>query len=383
MNATPSAPTTEPGQTLRFRVTGMTCASCAGRVEKALAQVPGVLSASVNLATETATVETDGDASAAALAAAVERAGYGVETSEISMAILGMSCASCVGRVEKALAAVPGVASASVPLVLPMLACPSARTGCCRLGQWRWPRRCSSGSARASTAPAGRRCGRHRQHGPAGGARHQRRPTACPCTSCWRPHAGHGSRTCTSRPRPWSSRWCCSASGWRRAPSARPPRRSARCRRCARTRARVRRDGGEARAADRGARRRRWWCAPASASRSTARSRRRSQVDESLITGESLPVAKQPGDRVTGGAVNGEGGCWCARGAVGAETTLARIIRLVEDAQAKKAPIQRWSTGQRGVRAGGAGDRAADAAGWGLAPPATGPQAISTRWRCW
>jgi Cu+-exporting ATPase len=67
----------------------------------------------------------------------------------------------------------------------------------------------------------------------------------------------------------------------------------------------------------------------------------RSHVDESLITGESLPVARGEGDRVTGGAVNGEGRLVIETLAVGAESALARIIRLVEDAQAKKAPIQR------------------------------------------
>ena len=67
----------------------------------------------------------------------------------------------------------------------------------------------------------------------------------------------------------------------------------------------------------------------------------RTHADESLITGESLPVAKAEGDRVTGGAVNGEGRIEVETTAIGAETALARIIRQVEDAQAKKAPIQR------------------------------------------
>ncbi|OGI42853.1 MAG: copper-translocating P-type ATPase [Candidatus Muproteobacteria bacterium RBG_16_65_31] len=66
-----------------------------------------------------------------------------------------------------------------------------------------------------------------------------------------------------------------------------------------------------------------------------------SNVDESLITGESLPVAKAEGDRVTGGAINAEGLLVVETRAVGTETTLARIIRLVEDAQAAKAPIQK------------------------------------------
>jgi Cu+-exporting ATPase len=65
-----------------------------------------------------------------------------------------------------------------------------------------------------------------------------------------------------------------------------------------------------------------------------------SHVDEALITGESLPVARHDGDHVTGGAINGEGLLLVRVTAVGAESTLARIIRLVEDAQAAKAPVQ-------------------------------------------
>src|SRR5690606_38941706 len=106
----PETPVDAPAS-FRFGVTGISRASRVGRVEKGLAQVPGVLTASVNLATETASVTTDGSPSAATLAAAVEKAGYGVAVEEVSMAILGMSCASCVGRIEKALAAVPGVQS--------------------------------------------------------------------------------------------------------------------------------------------------------------------------------------------------------------------------------------------------------------------------------
>ena len=67
----------------------------------------------------------------------------------------------------------------------------------------------------------------------------------------------------------------------------------------------------------------------------------RSHADESMLTGDSLPVAKEPGNAVTGGAVNGEGVLAVRVTAVGAQTTLARIIDLVESAQAKKAPIQR------------------------------------------
>jgi Cu+-exporting ATPase len=66
-----------------------------------------------------------------------------------------------------------------------------------------------------------------------------------------------------------------------------------------------------------------------------------SEVDESLLTGESRPVSKQMGDRVIGGAVNGDGMLRVRATEIGAEATLARIIRLVESAQAAKAPVQR------------------------------------------
>src|SRR5688500_258272 len=116
MNATLSIPSQDAATRFRFGVEGMTCASCVGRVEKALAKVPGVLAATVNLATETADVRTDGSVPAADVAKAVEAAGYSVAPIEASLVIEGMTCASCVNRVEKALRAVPGVQEASVNL---------------------------------------------------------------------------------------------------------------------------------------------------------------------------------------------------------------------------------------------------------------------------
>lgn len=65
------------------------------------------------------------------------------------------------------------------------------------------------------------------------------------------------------------------------------------------------------------------------------------QVDESMLTGEPLPVAREAGGRLTGGSINGEGRIVMQVLAVGSETVLAQIIRLVEDAQAAKAPLQR------------------------------------------
>ena len=65
------------------------------------------------------------------------------------------------------------------------------------------------------------------------------------------------------------------------------------------------------------------------------------QVDESMLTGEPLPVARELGGRLTGGSINGDGRIVMQVQAVGSETVLAQIIRLVEDAQAAKAPLQR------------------------------------------
>ena len=67
----------------------------------------------------------------------------------------------------------------------------------------------------------------------------------------------------------------------------------------------------------------------------------RSQLDESMLTGEPLPVVKEEGAKLTGGSINGDGRLLMRVTAVGGDTVLARIIGLVEDAQAAKAPIQR------------------------------------------
>ncbi|MBH1702401.1 copper-translocating P-type ATPase [Stenotrophomonas maltophilia] len=97
-------------------IEGMTCASCVGRVEAALAKVPGVDSVSVNLANERADIRLAGPVDRIALIQAVEKVGYDVPAGTVELAVEGMTCASCVGRVEKALKAVPGVTEATVNL---------------------------------------------------------------------------------------------------------------------------------------------------------------------------------------------------------------------------------------------------------------------------
>jgi len=109
-----AAPAASPATS--FPVEGMTCASCVARVERAIRAVPGVASASVNLATERATVEFAGKPDPDGVIAAIAKAGYASPQETIELQIEGMTCASCVSRIEKALAAVPGVISASVNL---------------------------------------------------------------------------------------------------------------------------------------------------------------------------------------------------------------------------------------------------------------------------
>jgi heavy metal translocating P-type ATPase len=101
---------------LDIPVGGMTCASCVGRVERAIRSVEGVAAASVNLATERARVRLGPGAEAAKVAEAIRDVGYEPAERTVSLRISGMTCASCVGRVERALRAVPGVVDAAVNL---------------------------------------------------------------------------------------------------------------------------------------------------------------------------------------------------------------------------------------------------------------------------
>ena len=109
------ASNTKPA-TLSLAIEGMTRASCVGRVEKALARVEGVESVAVNLATERADISAAGALDSAALVQAVEKAGYRVLSGTTELAVQNMTCASCVGRVERVLKAVPGVTGVVVNL---------------------------------------------------------------------------------------------------------------------------------------------------------------------------------------------------------------------------------------------------------------------------
>ncbi|MEG0054262.1 MAG: heavy metal-associated domain-containing protein, partial [Comamonas sp.] len=91
----------QPRAQFDFTVEGMTCASCVGRVERALKKVPGVQEAVVNLATEKASLQIDDPAQASAIlplaVAAIVKAGYTVPQQTVDLQVGGMTCASCVG----------------------------------------------------------------------------------------------------------------------------------------------------------------------------------------------------------------------------------------------------------------------------------------------
>ncbi|QIE43933.1 copper-translocating P-type ATPase (plasmid) [Rhodobacteraceae bacterium SC52] len=106
---------TDTSQTT-LSIEGMTCASCVGRVEKALAGLDGVSDVAVNLASETARLSLDDPSRLTDATQTLASLGYPARTSKVTLNIASMSCASCVGRVDKALADVPGVLSVSVNL---------------------------------------------------------------------------------------------------------------------------------------------------------------------------------------------------------------------------------------------------------------------------
>ncbi|OZA28963.1 MAG: copper-translocating P-type ATPase [Hydrogenophilales bacterium 17-61-9] len=386
--------------TLAVGIDGMTCASCAARVEKVLKQVPGVTDATVNLATETATIS--GAADVAAVQSAIEKAGFSVPTESFTLDIAGMTCASCSARVEKAFDKTPGVLEASVNLAteqatlkvvrgtaLPALIAAVERAGygatpatgvasaspTRSLPDW-WPVALAILLSLPLTVPMfGALFSAHwmlpgwLQMALATpvqfwlGARFYR--------AGWKAlRAGSGNmdllvavgtsaayglsvylllaRT-EAMPHLYFEASAVVISlvllgKWLEARAKRQTTEAIRALQALRPlTARVRTDGvdrdvpiesiklddhvvirpGERVPVD------------------GVITEGHSQIDESMLTGESMPVDKQAGDKVTGGAINAHGLLIARTTAIGSETTLARIIRLVENAQAAKAPIQR------------------------------------------
>ena len=117
MTAAPTASVaTSPTASVTLPVQGMSCASCVGRVERALRKLPSVQDASANLATETVRIDFAGAADVAAAMATIAQAGYEVPQHTLELQVQEMTCASCVGRVERVLKKQPGVLDAQVNL---------------------------------------------------------------------------------------------------------------------------------------------------------------------------------------------------------------------------------------------------------------------------
>ncbi len=391
--------------TYTLPITGMTCASCAGRVERALMKVPGVDSAAVNLAAEQVRVEAQ-DADLAGLVQAVEKAGYGVPTQSTELLIEGMTCASCVGRVERALRKVSGVSSASVNLaserarvevmgvVDPEVLVkaveaagykarpadnspPTADLAETRLRRERWAVIAALLLAAPLVLPMfGDLFGQHWML-PVWAQFLLATPVqfilgARFYVAGWKAvRAGAGNMDLLVAIGT-SAGYGLSLYQWWAAPAGQMPHlyfeasavvialvllgKYLESRAKRQTSAAIR--ALEALRPDRAVRvvdGREEEVAIAALQLNdlvTVKPGERfpvdgevvegeSQADEALISGESLPVAKAPGDRITGGAINGEGRLLVRTTALGGETVLARIIRLVEDAQAAKAPIQK------------------------------------------
>ncbi|WP_313336076.1 heavy metal translocating P-type ATPase [Pseudomonas oryzihabitans] len=383
-------------------ISGMTCATCAGRVERALQKVPAVSAAGVNLASEKARVSAPGDA-APALAEAVTAAGYRVAEAEHDLALSGMSCANCAGRIEKVLRAVPGVLAAEVNLAsekarVRTLAAVDTHTLIAAVegaGYGAQDRRAED----ERSAPA--RQGVPWEHLELTLALLLTAPLILPMLLA--PFGWHlmppawlqfllatpvqfivGARFYRGAWHALRARsgnmdvlvalgtsaayglslylWLVKDSPHLYFETAAMVIALVRLGKYLETRAK-RRTGAALRALEA--------LRPESARRLDAAGQEEevalnrlrlgdrlqlrpgeripadgrilqgeSQVDEALLTGESRPVAKGPGDEVVGGAINGEGNLQIEVTALGGETVLAGIIRLVEDAQATKAPIQ-------------------------------------------
>ncbi len=102
-----------PHNTVELPITGMSCASCVAKIEATLARQPGVVEAAVNLATQRASIRYE-NGSPHDLVDAIRGLGYEVPAASVTIAVRGMSCASCVAKIEGALASLPGVLAATV-----------------------------------------------------------------------------------------------------------------------------------------------------------------------------------------------------------------------------------------------------------------------------
>lgn len=440
IDASPVTATALPATaaTIELDIDGMTCASCVSRVEKALAKVPGVTRASVNLATERATIDAAAGVSASQLADAVRQAGYGATpvapdtavapapsappaAADLEFDIGGMTCASCAGRVEKALAAVPGVARATVNLATERASVQGvgaldAATLIAAITTAGYQASLAAAPDADATTGAEDRAGDAAQAPDARKRREAIRernlvigsavlsaPLVLPMLTApfgidamlngWLQlvlasivQFGFGARFYRAAWHAVKARtgnmdllvalgtsaafglslWMLlrdpahpghlyfEASAviitlvrfgkWLEARAKHQTTEAIRALNALRPdRARVVEQGVE-RVVPLAQVRVGTTVAIRPGERVPVDGRivsGRSHIDESLITGESLPVPKDDGDPVTAGSINGEGALVVATTAIGAETTLARIIRLVESAQAEKAPIQR------------------------------------------
>jgi Cu+-exporting ATPase len=321
-----------------FAVEGMSCAACAGRIERGLRAVAGVAEASVNMATEVASVRADVPLPFDALEAAVRKAGYMARAPDVA--------APAPPSEARAWTPVILAAALSLPLLLPMA---GALVGL----QWAWPAWLQFLLATPVQFWFGARFYAGAWRALRSGGANMDVLVALGTSAAyglslfeWYAGAGmHGAGaqhlyfeaaavviTLVLLGKQLESRAKRQTTQALRALQALQP-----------DTARVRRDGVDVDVAIAQLR---------SGDLLVVRPGERfaadglvvegeSHVDESLVTGESLPVARGPGELVTGGAINGEGLLLVQVKAVGAESTLARIVRLVESAQEKKAPIQR------------------------------------------
>ena len=325
---------------VNFSIDGMTCASCVGRVERALAAVPGVVSATVNLATEGATVALQPGGNIAALLAAVERAGYAAQEIDADS---GATALPRPGHDAGWRVALAGLLS--VPLILPML-------GGLLGAHWMLPAAWQFLLATPVQLWLGARFYRAGWAALRAGSGNMDLLVALGTSAAyglslylWSQGVAHlyFESAAVVITLVLLGKWL----------EARAKRRTLQALQALRAlrpdTATVRRDGVERSVALNDVK---------VGDEVVVRPGERvpvdglliegaSHFDESLLTGESLPVAKDASDaraggaRVTGGAINGEGLVVIRTTAIGAETTLSRIVRLVESAQAKKAPIQK------------------------------------------